>query len=747
MKFSIGYAVCLIGLFFGQTASVALPTENIPPNTSVVVRHDSEENTVTFIYAGGTVFRGKSSPVFSVSEKTNKTGDMIEQQILLKSIDGSPLLLTGMVTAGPEALAAETRGTAQQKFPMVRTSHGLSHNLRNNAVYSRNADWMIEWPHDGTRITPVEKTGQNTNFEIKSSGKDIKIIFRPRYYQKHKNINNYQPWTYSVRKDSISGWCSWWAYKRGFNQLHLETLLDVWQTKNLDDYGYRFIQIDDGYQGAADANRKISDKAMRTYIGGRPETWLNWRKNLFPNGKAGYVQTVRNAGFEPGVWLGCFFTDLEIAQQHPDWFVRGKDGSPYIGPWVTYAIDTTNPEAAEALVKPTYKGIADTGFSYVKIDQLRHYLYDNIHLNTEYCQKRGVKPADLYRSYLQIARKELGPDTFILSCWGVLPESVGIADACRIGGDGYGPVTMQQYNSWNGIVWRNDPDHCDIYPTFKPAEVGNVRKVEKIQAANNDTIIRPALASIAGCMLMLSDRPEVYRDDRNLVGARKSAPVLFSVPGQLYDFDEVKTDRLKTMSRLDIKSGSGISPIDGDQFGKVCPWWLNEFSLTFENWNVLHRLNWSDNKTQQTTVLFADLGLDASKEYLVYEFWTDTLVGVCKKSFTAKAQLPMQLDSFAIRPLLPRPQIISTSRHLSQGAVDLIDVEWNGKDQLSGSSRVITDNEYTITLHVPDGFKVTNVKITGLTQKIQIDGRLAKLRFTPRSTGTVQWAIQFEKHG
>ncbi|MFO1522893.1 MAG: hypothetical protein U1G05_12810 [Kiritimatiellia bacterium] len=94
-------------------------------------------------------------------------------------------------------------------------------------------------------------------------------------------------------------------------------------------------------------------------------------------------------------------------------------------------------------------------------------------------------------------------------------------------------MTMQQYNSWNGIVWRNDPDHCDVFPRFKPAEAGNVSKTSTVTAAPADTVIRPALASIAGGLLMLSDRPAVYRDDANLRGLRRSAPSSSACPAAL----------------------------------------------------------------------------------------------------------------------------------------------------------------------------------------------------------------------
>ena len=133
--------------------------------------------------------------------------------------------------------------------------------------------------------------------------------------------------------------------------------------------------------------------------------------------------------------------------------------------------------------------------TYVKIDLLRHYFYDLLNHNQDYCREHGVTSAGMFRKFVGAARQELGPATFILSCWGVLPEGVGLVNACRIASDGYGPVSMQQYNSWNGIVWRNDPDLCDVYPQFKPAEVGDVSKFERVTPTNSDTVLRPALAS------------------------------------------------------------------------------------------------------------------------------------------------------------------------------------------------------------------------------------------------------------
>jgi hypothetical protein len=376
-------------------------------------------------------------------------------------------------------------------------------------------------------------------------------------------------------------------------------------------------------------------------------------------------------------------------------------------------------------------------------------LYDNLNPHAEYLMANGKTPADILRAYLKIAREELVYDAFILACWGVLPEVVGIADACRIAGDGFGPVSMQQYNSWNGIVWRNDPDHCDVSPRKSAVGVGNVTETKRVEALRNESIIRPALASISGSLLMLSDRPEVYQDENNLVGVKRSAPVLFSVPGQLYDFDPSRTDRLKKMRREEIKSGAKPSPIDAAQFGQVNPFWLNEFTMDFEHWVVLHRLNWDKKASAQAvTVKFADLGLDPAKEYLVYEFWNKHFLGVLKNRFELQDLSPMTLNSFAIREKLARPQLVTSSRHFSQGAAEIRIMNWDaGRLILNGQSRVVIDDRYTLIFYVPDGYELLSATFGWIEVKPEVEGNLVSISYLPHETGCISWRLKFRQTG
>lgn len=735
-------AFIAMGFSFHVQSQVFSPAKELPggpENKAAVLNISSNKKALSLNYNASLIFESQFDNSAEISSIENGT-EIIEQRISFSFKEKTTVKAT--IFGSSEALAAETRGKAQGNFAMVRTSHGLSNNLRNNAIYDRNLDWMLEAP-EGTIIKSFRNADGTTRFEMTFEAKNTELVFRPRYYQKHKNISYFQPWTYKVYKGSVTGWCSWWAYFRDFTEKDHLALLDVWQKKNFSDYGYRFIQIDDAYQGGNDKDRKNCEVA-NGYLGGRPTTWLDWKSDIFPSGLNGYVSSINKAGFNSAIWLGCFFSDEQTVKEHPDWFVGNEEGNPAAAPWVSYVMDATNPEVVEALIRPTFKGLKNAGIEYVKIDQLRHYLYDNLHNNLEWCKKRGVSPDEILRAYLRIAREELGDETFILSCWGVLPESIGLADACRIGGDGYGPVTMQQYNSWNGIVWRNDPDHCDISPNKKARETGNVKQTEKREAVDNESIIRPALASIAGAMLMLSDKPEIYEDDKRLYGVRRSSPVLFSVPGQLYDFEPAKTDWLKTNKRTDITTGKRPSPIDGDQFGEVCPYWLNEFNMPFENWHVLHRLNWEKKKSlKPVTIQFADLGLDASKEYLVYEFWGEKMLGIIKNEIELGKLEAYGLESLAIREKLDRPQLVSTNRHLSQGAAEIEKMIWMDK-ALQGRSRMVVDDEYVLTIYVPDGYKLSSASINDEEAKISQNGNILKVSYTPKQTASVRWNIRFE---
>ena len=744
-------AVCAVASL--NVIAAAEPAVSPPANAPAAVKWDAATGKLTLDYHGGAILEGTiraedaagkavtGAAVKLEPAESRDPKEKVEQRLkftLAGPQDGVKLVLSCAVTGSGEAFAAETDGgAAQQRFPLVRTSVGLSRSLRNNAVYDRRWDWMLAGPADGTtRVLPDSRSvgvpptssangtsdsargefgKQTTVFMWESSGPSLELVFRPRFYQKHKELVYFEPWTYQVWQGSVSGYCSWWAYRDGINQKVLDSLVDVFAAKKLPDFGYRYLQLDAGYCGGA----------------GGPKSFLEWDKNKFPGGAQSAVKKIKSGGMKPGIWVHRVYRsyvdhDLpDIGKQHPEWFVTKENGTIYQGGYGVWCLNTKNKDALDAMVRPLFHELKLQAWDYVKIDGAGDMMNSDKEAPAAAHFKRvGSTPEESLRNWDRVAREELGKDTFVLTCWGVGPgrASIGLADGCRLGSDGFQWNTLLGNSSTNGVVWRGDPDHCDIMAAG--AKDKTTMKTFAVPSAPADTIDQPCVVAMAGSMLLVSDKAENYKDDANLEGMKRSAPVLFTVPGQLYD-----------------GGGNGT-------------WWLQEIDRPFDHWSVLARFNWRQGNLQgkradipQQVVKFADLGLADDREYLVFEFWTQAFIGKSKGSFTAPelgSNSAMQV--FAIREVRPNPWVISTTRHISQGGVSLLDEKWdNPSSTLSGKSAVVSGDPYVLTVHLPSGFKLASTEVSGEKVEIGNQTETATVRMVPSASKTVEWKMKFAK--
>ena len=257
----------------------------------------------------------------------------------------------------------------------------------------------------------------------------------------------------------------------------------------------------------------------------------------------------------------------------------------------------------------------------------------------EFFKNHPTTPEQSLRKWDIVAREELGPDVYVLACHtvGNARNVIGLVDGARLSNDGFQPRTLAQYNFLEGVVWRNDPDHCDVLGEWLMDTDAMMPVFGTKEPVPARTVIRPAICAMAGGVLMLSDKVEVYQDDRNIEGMKRSAPVLFTVPGQLYSCGR-----------------------------NTVPWWLQEIDRPFDHWSVLARIQWGEKRetewvfdfkgVPQQEVKFADLGLHDDREYLVFEFWTQKFLGKFKGSFTAPAMDENNgMQVFAIREAREHP--------------------------------------------------------------------------------------------
>jgi hypothetical protein len=665
----------------------------------------------------------RASVAVSFHASTNASDERVEQTLaftLAEPKKGATLVLSGTVTGSAEAFPAETESEAQQRFTYVRNSVGLSRNLRNNAVYDRRWDWVLIGPGDGdTRITPeIDGEGKRT-FRIQCKGDKLQIVFRPRFYQRHHGYQYFEPWTYKVWTGSLTGYCTWWAYRHSFTQETLDAMLALFVERHLPDFGYDYMQFDDTYQQGN---------------GSCPENWLNWN-NKFPGGWEYSIKAIRDAGMKPGIWVHRIHRPSdshvkEIAKEHPDWFVRRSDGS-LVSHRGFYMLDTTNKEAVENMVRKLYRELHEQGWDYVKIDGTGDLLraYQNKEC-ADFFNSLPTTPEQSLRKWDIVAREELGRDVYILACHtvGNARNVIGLVDGARLSNDGFQPRTLAQYNFLEGVVWRNDPDHCDVLGEWLMDTDAMMPVFGTNEPVPARTVIRPAICAMAGGVLMLSDKLEVYQDDRNIEGMKRSAPVLFTVPGQLY--------------------GCGRNTI---------PWWLQEIDRPFDHWSVLARIQWGEKRESewmfefkgmpQQEVKFADLGLAADREYVVFEFWSQKFLGKFTGSFTAPAMDANNgMQVFVIREARKHPWVLSTTRHISQGGVSLSNVRWDADSKtLVGKSSVVVGDPYVLTVHLPEGFKLDGANAGGEEVEYSNQSEVAKVRIIPSKTKTLEWKMTFAR--
>ena len=75
-----------------------------------------------------------------------------------------------------------------------------------------------------------------------------------------------------------------------------------------------------------------------------PDQWMG--KDKWPRGIRGYADEVRALGLRPGIWWSpTVRVPSRLFTEHPDWFARLKDGSPYLIGGNNAFLDYTHPEA------------------------------------------------------------------------------------------------------------------------------------------------------------------------------------------------------------------------------------------------------------------------------------------------------------------------------------------------------------------------------------------------------------------
>jgi hypothetical protein len=597
------------------------------------------------------------------------------------------------VAAPPDAFLC--RLTPGGNPDVVQLSIGRVKSTLCDSLYSPVQDEAITFVGTDVVLTPA-----GPQYVLAAQG-PLTITRIPDFMKTQRDLKHFQPLDTVDFPRAPAGWCSWYIYGQSTTEQEVVQNSD-WLAKNLKPFGCDYVQIDDGWQGRGSGS-------------GTNRDWAVTCPARFPSGMKSIADKIRQDGFKPGIWLIPFTqSSPEFYKKYHDMCVLDDDGrsvgeikkpltpemenddSTY--QWIgKYVIDPTGTEGQDYL-KGLFRTICDDwGYDYVKIDGEGGMagLYEQ---NRARLANPALHGDEAYRLGLAAMKDVMGKKRFLLNCGGAW-DSAGYCEGIRIGGDVSDSVegmqhaidATMQHLFINHIGWWTDPDVVCVRP---PLTLEQARTWA-------------TLLGITGQLLMASDDMPALAPDRVEL-LKRIFPVADIRPMDLY--------ALNSKPRIfDLRiSKPGV----GD-------------------WDVVALFNWDTATPAQVRLDPADLGLPAG-DYLYYDVWNKSLAGAGAGAIPFSLG-PLSCQVLAVRPAADHPQLLGTSRHLTQGADDLLQARWDGKIMSwSGKSQVVGGDPYEIRFSLPPGWACA-------TPSAHVDGPVAVLTLKSVASQSMPWKIAFKK--
>ncbi len=471
-----------------------------------------------------------------------------------------------------------------------------------------------------------------------------------------------------------TGYCTWYSNPHGgaCDERHVAKLVDFC-AEHLKDYGFEVIQIDDKWQHGR--------SRPKTHSGPRLGFYEAHPKGPYPSGMSATAHDILASNLTPGLWFIPFAADPEnpFAREHPEWFVQTPEGNPYYTYWAGWSLDMTHPGARAYVFEQAHHITREWRYRYIKVDGLWSGMATKILYPTPDYRDDGLGEArfhdsgatnlSAYREGLSLLRNAVGRDTFILGCniaqnMRTLGASFGLVDGMRVGRD-IGPqwdhiVPCAEMGSrlyfLNGRVWYNDPD-CLVLR--EPLTLDQAR----------------AWAS----WIAVSDQ-------MNLVSEW---------------LPELPEERLDILKRSIPNHGCRVRPIDLFENNPPRVWHLPDHRR--DGRHLVALFNWSEEGPQEVSVPLRALGLDSGGRWISFEYWANEFLSPVDGAITRTLR-PSSCQVIAICPADDRPRVVSTSRHICQGAIDLNLEQWSPAESLLKSDSVVIGNDpYEVRIFIPKG--------------------------------------------
>jgi alpha-galactosidase len=677
-----------------------------PPIAHAYHHWDEPSRTLTYTYNNRRIVQIQVPETARVSFRHGSDGQLqsfpLHQQVYVM-LSGEPVTATVRFELSPDAVNMRPRRAASEQAIIGQVGRPLLPAV--SGLYDIDQDLMISWfghPWQwlDEHLVPDANGNLTAAMTVELGPKTWIINIKPHYYRTHLGYHYHQPWQRRPKLEPIVGWCTWEAHRRDLSEEKIVAAADFF-AKHLKAYGFEYIQIDDGFE-------KLPLPVIPH--GTLAEAWLETRDE-FPEGHAGVVRKIKQRGLQSGIWTSAAIYSDEFADAQPDCLLKDRAGRPLLGDWVKYVLDCT-PQSLDRHVRPYFAGLKAAGYTYFKIDAIRHLHYDGLHEAVLLGLMENEEAERRFRAFLRCGRDALGDDVFWLSSWGVLTQMVGLCDGCRTSQDAmptWAGMQMQLVESarWfftQRILFLNDPDHVCVRAPLEWAR----------------TVL--SMVALTGGLFMLSDALAEY-DEQRLRLVQRCIPPLTTVTAETgpldSDYAAYTWTKFHGFHVLDEKPFDAESMTDEEARNQAGQWptmdddhpfstlWAIHLDGAIGRWCVVGRF--ASIALRSSKLPIESLGLDPRPEYLVFDFWKQKYVGCVRGAIDCPALGLGHCQILAVRPALDRPQLLSSTRHVSQDAVSVRAQAWrDGK--LTLALEGVSDTTETYWIHVPAGFELPAIK-------------------------------------
>ena len=453
---------------------------------------------------------------------------------------------------------------------------------------------------------------------------------------------------------------------------------------------------------------------------------LSCSKTKFPEGMRKLADDLRALGFTPGLWMPLYGTgDKAFYESHREMFLHDAKGSP-VSHWCgKYVLDITRDDSL-ALMRDLARTAAEKwGYEFFKFDAMGNYprLFEHPERNALFANPNPK----WWENSVRVLREAIGENRLFLGCMGDLTGTEArYLDASRTGGDVVGCYMSPVEHAYPGM---SPSRWCQM-----PVRWENVLKQAKC-----------TLEQVFVNNIVFYTDPDTLLVNESL--ERHEAEVMATIvalPGQLMfagdRLGELKPGRMKIIQQVLPVADIHPQNLYPYSASAMLPVWNLSVMRPFGRWNVVALFNWTDGP-QEIAATFAELGLDAAKEYVGYEFWGQEDLGVLKDGI--RMDVPMRsVKLVAVREKADHPQFIGDDRHITQGAVELEDLKW---DEASCTYRMkvkaIGGFPFAYSIRIPEGYSFKSCD----GAKATVVSGIVRVAVTSEASRTVEVSVRFGK--